>query len=177
MCWLQRVAGMLGLRAEDVPSESDEEHVPAGALANQGQVLVSATLPRVLMPWQQGVFRDIFEDPPALQCELPNPQVLLPLTEPAASQASRMSPQERPAASPSQPSAGETPDLAIFSNSIRGVRLSLLPARVGRGQRKVGCSGLCAGPHLRQVRSGCTGHATVPLAPSTGACRPNGWRT
>ena len=119
MCWLQRVAGMLGLRAEDVPSESDEEHVPAGALANQGQVLVSATLPRVLMPWQQGVFRDIFEDPPALQCELPNPQVLLPLTEPAASQASRMSPQERPAASPSQPSAGETPDLAIFSKVIR----------------------------------------------------------
>ena len=110
---------MLGLRAEDVPSESDEEHVPAGALANQGQVLVSATLPRVLMPWQQGVFRDIFEDPPALQCELPNPQVLLPLTEPAASQASRMSPQERPAASPSQPSAGETPDLAIFSKVIR----------------------------------------------------------
>ena len=73
MCWLQRVAGMLGLRAEDVPSESDEEHVPAAALANQGQVLVSATLPRVLMPWQQGVFRDIFEDPPALQCELPEP--------------------------------------------------------------------------------------------------------
>ena len=119
MCWLQRAAGMLGLRAEDVPSESDEEHVPAGALANQGQVLVSATLPRVLMPWQQGVFRDIFEDPPALQCELPNPQVLLPLTEPAASQASRMSLQERPAASLSQPSAGETPDLAIFSKVIR----------------------------------------------------------
>ena len=76
LCWLQRAAGMLGLRAEDVPSESDEEHVPTGALANPGQVLVSATLPQVLMPWQQGVFRDIFEDPPALQCELPNPQVL-----------------------------------------------------------------------------------------------------
>ena len=119
LCWLQRAAGMLGLRAEDVPSESDEEHVPTGALANQGQVLVSATLPQVLMPWQQGVFRDIFEDPPALQCELPNPQVLLPLAEPAASQASKLASQERPTASLSQSRAGEAPGLEIFSKVIR----------------------------------------------------------
>ena len=119
LCWLKRAAGMLGLRAEDVPPESDEEHVPTGALANQGQVLVSATLPQVLMPWQQGVFRDIFADPPALQCELPNPQVLLPLAEPAASQASKLASQERPTTSLSQSRAGEAPGLEIFSKVIR----------------------------------------------------------
>ena len=106
---------MLRLRAEDVPSESDEEHVPTGTLANQGQVLVSATLPQVLMPWQQGVFRDIFENPPALQCELPNPQVLLPLAEPVSSQASKLASQERPTAPLSQSSAGEAPSLESVS--------------------------------------------------------------
>ena len=119
LSWLQRAVGMLRLRAEDVPSESDEEHVPTGALANQGQVLVSATLPQVLMPWQQGVFRDIFEDTPALQCELPNPQVLLPFAEPTASQASKFASQERPTASLSQSTAGEAPGPEIFSKVIR----------------------------------------------------------
>ena len=105
------------LRAAEVPLESDEESVPAGTLSDQGQVLVSATLPQVLLPWQQGIFRDIFEDPPTLQCELPNPQVLLPLAEPATTPASKL--KSLPPASFPQPSAGLAPDSEIFSRVIR----------------------------------------------------------
>ena len=35
----------------------------------------------MLLPWEQGVFRDIFQGRPILECSLPTPQVILPVDE------------------------------------------------------------------------------------------------
>ena len=72
---------MSGLRAAEVPPDSDSEGEPALPVLTSGQVVVAATQPQVLLPWEQGVFRDIFQSRPILECSLPTPQVILPVDE------------------------------------------------------------------------------------------------
>ena len=66
---------MSGLRAAEVPPDSDSEGEPALPVLTSGQVVVAATQPQVLLPWEQGVFRDIFQSRPILECSLPTPQI------------------------------------------------------------------------------------------------------
>ena len=40
----------------------------------------------MLLPWEQGVFRDIFQSRPILECSLPTPQVILPVDETTVTQ-------------------------------------------------------------------------------------------
>ena len=77
---------MSGLRAAEVPSDSDSEGEPALPVLTSGQVVVAATQPQVLLPWEQGVFRDIFQSRPILECSLPTPQVILPVDETTVTQ-------------------------------------------------------------------------------------------
>ncbi len=70
---------MSGLRAAEVPPDSDSEGEPALPVLPSGQVVVAAAQPQVLLPWEQGVFRDIFQGRPVLECSLPTPQVILPV--------------------------------------------------------------------------------------------------
>ena len=72
---------MSGLRAAEVPPDSDLEGEPALPVLTSGQVVVAATQPQVLLPWEQGVFRDIFQGRPILECSLPTPQAILPVDE------------------------------------------------------------------------------------------------
>ena len=72
---------MSGLRAAEVPPDSDSEGEPALPVLTSGQVVVAAAQPQVLLPWEQGVFRDIFQGRPILECSLPTPQVILPVDE------------------------------------------------------------------------------------------------
>ena len=72
---------MSGLRAVEVPPDSDSEGEPALPVLTSGQVVVAAAQPQVLLPWEQGVFRDIFQGRPILECSLPTPQVILPVDE------------------------------------------------------------------------------------------------
>ena len=62
-------------------SDSDSEGEPALPVLTSGQVVVAAAQPQVLLPWEQGVFRDIFQGRPILECSLPTPQVILPVDE------------------------------------------------------------------------------------------------
>ena len=48
---------MSGLRAAEVPPDSDSEGEPALPVLTSGQVVVAAAQPQVLLPWEQGVFR------------------------------------------------------------------------------------------------------------------------
>ena len=57
---------MSGLRAAEVPSDSDSEGDYGAAVPSRGQVLVA-------LPWEQGIFRDIFADRPILERSLPTP--------------------------------------------------------------------------------------------------------
>ena len=77
---------MSGLRAAEVPPDSDSEGEPALPVLTSGQVVVAATQPQVLLPWEQGVFRDIFQSRPILECSLPTPQVILPVDETTVTQ-------------------------------------------------------------------------------------------
>ena len=73
---------MSGLRAAEVPPDSDSEGEPALPVLTSGPGLSwPAAQPQVLLPWEQGVFRDIFQGRPILECSLPTPQVILPVDE------------------------------------------------------------------------------------------------
>ena len=68
------------LRAPEVPSDSESE----GQVANQhrvAQVLISAGPPNVQLPWEQGIFRDIFAPGPVVSLDWPEPKVLVNVDE------------------------------------------------------------------------------------------------
>ena len=78
---------MSGLQAAEVPLGSDSEADSGGTVPGRGQVLVAAEPPQVLMPWEQGIFRDIFDDRPILECSLPTPKAILPVDDAQTPQA------------------------------------------------------------------------------------------
>ena len=68
------------LRASEVPSDSESE----GQEVNQhrvAQVLISAGPPNVQLPWEQGIFRDIFAPGPVVSLDWPEPKVLVNVDE------------------------------------------------------------------------------------------------
>ena len=68
------------LRASEVPSDSESE----GQEVNQhrvAQVLISAGPPNVQLPWEQGIFRDIFAPRPVVSLDWPEPKVLVNVDE------------------------------------------------------------------------------------------------
>ena len=87
-----------------MPSDSDSEGDYGASVPSRGQVLVAAEPPPVLLPWEQGIFRDIFADKPILECSLPTPQAILPMDQARATQASEVdaptSPTEHTAKAP-----------------------------------------------------------------------------
>ena len=73
---------MSGLRAAEVPPDSDSEgETCIASFDNQARLSWRPAQPQVLLPWEQGVFRDIFQGRPILECSLPTPQVILPVDE------------------------------------------------------------------------------------------------
>ena len=68
------------LRASEVPSDGESE----GQEVNQHRVaqgLISAGPPNVQLPWEQGIFRDIFAPRPVVSLDWPEPKVLVNVDE------------------------------------------------------------------------------------------------
>ena len=110
---------MSGLRAAEVPPDSDSEGEPALPVLTSGQVVVAATQPQVLLPWEQGVFRDIFQSRPILECSLPTPQVILPVDETTVAQEPEVGRRSKLDQGTSAKSARGDHSADVFSKVIR----------------------------------------------------------
>ena len=110
---------MSGLRAAEVPSDSDSEGDYGASVPSRGQILVAAEPPQVLLPWEQGIFRDIFADRPILECSFPTPQAILPVDHTHTAQASEVDASTSPTTGRTAKAPRGEHSAEVFSRVIR----------------------------------------------------------